>query len=94
MPTPHVQFLGPTLRPIRKWVFGLAILGILALLIAFGLFRAFPLWLQMAGWAFIGILHCVSDIPTGRHRKQRRLTVYSTVIPRWLGDQPCDKPKP
>jgi hypothetical protein len=92
----HVQFLGPTLHPIRKWVFGFATLGAYALLLAFGLFRGFPLWLQIAGWTFLGVLYGVSNIawfPNGRLRKQRRSDIYFPVVARWLDDQPCESLK-
>jgi hypothetical protein len=62
MPQQQVQFLGPTLHPIRKWAFVLSILGFLASLLAFGLLRGLPLWLQNLGWAFIGVLYCFSNL--------------------------------
>jgi hypothetical protein len=97
MTSPHVQFLGPTLRPIRKWILGFAILGFFAVLLAFGLFGGFPPWLQLLGWAFVGVLYCVSNLawyPNDGRRKKRRFQIYSLVVPRGPDDQPCDKPKP
>lgn len=46
----------PTLHPFRKWVIGFAFLGLFALLLAFGLFSGFPLWLKALGWASIVVL--------------------------------------
>jgi hypothetical protein len=96
MSAQKAHFLGPTLHPIRKWIIGFAFLGICVLLLAAGLFRGFPLWLQMAGWAFLGVLYCVSDFawyPNGSGRNKRQIHIHSRVVPRWLDDQPCERRK-
>jgi hypothetical protein len=92
MSTHHVQFLGPTLHPIRKWILGFATLGAYALLLAFGLFRGFPFWLQIAGWTFLGVLYSVSNMAWSP-RKRRRSDIYFPAVACWLDDQPRDNPK-
>jgi hypothetical protein len=88
----HVQFLGPTLHPIRKWVFGFATLGAYSLLLVFGFFHGFSLWLQIAGWTFLGVLYCVSNIAWFT-RKRRRSSIYFPAVGCWVDDQPCDNSK-
>ena len=47
----HNEFSGPTLRPLRKWFVGFAILALCASVAALGLSHGLPEWLQDLGWA-------------------------------------------
>lgn len=47
----HIEFCGPTLRPLRKWLVGFAILAIYASFLALGISNGIPGWLQDIGWA-------------------------------------------
>ncbi len=50
-----VEFIGPTLHPMRKWVVGFALLGLCAILLLLGTIHGFPAWLQWIGWALIAL---------------------------------------
>lgn len=48
----HIEFYGPTLRPLRKWFVGFAILSVILSVFALGASHGLPVWLQDLGWAF------------------------------------------
>jgi phosphatidylglycerophosphate synthase len=49
----HLEFSGPTLQPIGKWIVGFAILAICAFLFGLGVSRGLPGWFQNLGLASI-----------------------------------------
>lgn len=69
----RLQFLGPRLHPIGKWVFGFCYLIGWVLVIAIGVTRGFPLWLRLAGFAVYGIVFLAVSIRfTYLHYNRRR----------------------
>lgn len=47
----NLEFSGPTLRPLGKWFVGFAILILYVFLLALGISRGLPGWIQGLGWA-------------------------------------------
>lgn len=96
----RMQFSGPTLRPVRKWIIGFAILGACALLLALGISRGLPGWLQDLGWGYTFLfLFGGSVYLFWLSFKQRRIRFGELpLLPqswvRWILDKPETAKKP
>jgi hypothetical protein len=48
----RLQFIGPSIHPVRKWLIGFSVLAVLALVLMVGLFSGVPRWMQYLYWVF------------------------------------------
>lgn len=96
----RIEFTGPTLRPLRKWLIGFAMLAVCAFFLALGLSRGFPGWLRDLGWALyllilLGGSVCLLWLSL-KHRRTHfgQLGFIPQSWTRWVLDKPVSAKKP
>lgn len=93
----RIRFLGPTLRSFSKWVISFAALCISGFVLALGLSRGTPHWLQVIGWTLMifywvgASVYLIYLRAAGRRRSFGQLGFFPPPVARWVLDRPSEK---
>ena len=96
---PKIQFSGPTLRPISKWVAAFVVIGLCALLLELGLSSGFPNWLKWVGWTaeilyvLGGSLYLILRTKKDHRQRWGLASLFRPDMVPWVLGQHARKPK-
>jgi len=95
----RLRFIGPSIRPLKRWLLSFAILGICSIALADELSAGFPVWLTWAGWALIvlywfgGSLFVLLRFKNGNWQSWGPVGLYPRRLRNSIGDEVGERNK-